>query len=114
MKRATAAKTLRSFNAWRRGAEIPMPPAADIGKAIDAAIKALGKPSPSRKGLPRMRKALSGMVGSYEILINDSPLAKNDIARGVIRGAFIIAIDEARACLLNAQENRACAQEEQK
>jgi hypothetical protein len=49
--------------------------------------------------LKQLRKVLEGMIESYDILINDSPLSRNPIALGVIKGAFIGTIDDARKCL---------------
>jgi hypothetical protein len=46
--------------------------------------------------IAQLTDALRSMVESYDILINDSPVGKNPIAAGVVRGAFIGAIDEAR------------------
>ncbi len=44
----------------------------------------------------RLKALVKDLVESYDILHNESPLAGNDIARGVIRGAFIGTIDDAR------------------
>lgn len=43
MNKVKALKVLIAFNAWRRGAEIPMPCPTLIGKAIDAAIEHMRK-----------------------------------------------------------------------
>ena len=43
MTKKEALVLLKLFNEWRRGAEIPQPHPADIGKAIDVAIKELEK-----------------------------------------------------------------------
>jgi hypothetical protein len=48
----------------------------------------------------RLKEIVRSLVESYDILVDHSPLAKNDIARGVIRGAFIGAIDDARAAIM--------------
>ena len=39
MKTKEAIKTLREYNRWRRGADIPQPDPTKIGKAIDFAIR---------------------------------------------------------------------------
>jgi len=44
----------------------------------------------------RLKALIKELVESYDILFDESPLAGNDIARGVIRGAFIGTIDDAR------------------
>jgi len=44
----------------------------------------------------KLRKIIKSMVLSYDVLRNESPLAKNEIAVGVIRGAFIDIIRDAR------------------
>lgn len=41
MKTEEALQILQTFNAWRRGAEIPRPDPVEIGKAIDTAIEKL-------------------------------------------------------------------------
>jgi len=41
MKNETAIEVLTAFNAWRRGAEMPMPSPREAGQAIDVAIEAL-------------------------------------------------------------------------
>ena len=46
--------------------------------------------------IAKLRKIIKSMVMSYDILKNESPLAKNEIAVGVIRGAFIDIIRDAR------------------
>ena len=46
--------------------------------------------------IAKLRKIIKSMVMSYDILKNESPLAKNEIAVGVIRGAFIDIICDAR------------------
>jgi len=48
------------------------------------------------KKLRSMQKALAGLVESYDILMQETPLGKNLIAAGVIRGAFIWSIENAR------------------
>jgi hypothetical protein len=52
----------------------------------------------------RLLAALSGMVESFDILLDETPIGANPIAAGVVRGAFIGAISDARACLPNAQD----------
>lgn len=37
----TYLQTLKDYNAWRRGAEMPQPDPAEIGEAIDTAIARL-------------------------------------------------------------------------
>lgn len=49
----------------------------------------------------KLRQALSSMVESYDILIKYSPLAKNEIAVGVIEGSFAGTIQQARQLLSN-------------
>ncbi len=46
-----------------------------------------------------LREMLRSMVESYDILLNDTPIGENDIARGMVRGAFITIIDPARKAL---------------
>jgi len=36
-------KTLKTFNEWRRGSNIPQPDPTELGKAIDLAIKELSE-----------------------------------------------------------------------
>jgi hypothetical protein len=47
----------------------------------------------------RMLSALRGMVESYDILMQETPAGAHPVIAGVIRGAFIYAISDARACL---------------
>jgi hypothetical protein len=49
----------------------------------------------AERKLVELQKALAGMVESYHILLNESPLGKHEIAAGVIRGAFINEIQRA-------------------
>lgn len=49
--------------------------------------------------LDLLRKALEGMMESYDILMDDTPLGSHPVASGVIRGAFIGAIELSRAVL---------------
>ena len=41
MKTKQVIDKLKEFNAWRRGAEIPMPNPTEIGVTIDRAVKLL-------------------------------------------------------------------------
>ena len=47
----------------------------------------------------RLKEIVRGLVESYDILVDHSPLGKNEIARGVLRGAFIDVIEDARAAI---------------
>lgn len=54
-----------------------------------------------------LQRCLRGMIESYDILLNESPLGKNSIASGVIRGAFIDVIGEARHLISSNHEEKA-------
>jgi hypothetical protein len=49
--------------------------------------------------LGRATKSLTGMVESYEVLVEHSPLSNNEVAMGVVSGTFLREVMSARAAI---------------
>jgi hypothetical protein len=74
-------------------------------KTSEAALEAEYKSLVDQLG--RTTKSLTGMVESYETLVEHSPLRNNEVAIGVVSGTFLREVMGARAIIADAATKEA-------